>query len=111
MLSSHGYVKVRVGREHPLADPNGYAYEHLLVWVAAGKPRPQNGLTLHHVNGDKTDNRIANLRLLTRSEHGGEHNAARVRDALGRFLPKSSRRLLSLAAETALTKGEAWVGS
>jgi len=25
MLSSQGYVKVRVGREHPLADSNGYA--------------------------------------------------------------------------------------
>lgn len=36
IISSHGYVKVRVGSEHPLADPNGYAYEHLLVWVSAG---------------------------------------------------------------------------
>lgn len=24
MLSDEGYVKVRVGRDHPLADPNGY---------------------------------------------------------------------------------------
>ena len=32
MLSEHGYVKVRVGKDDTLADPNGYAYEHLLVW-------------------------------------------------------------------------------
>jgi hypothetical protein len=31
IISSHGYVKLRVGAEHPLADPNGYAYEHLVV--------------------------------------------------------------------------------
>lgn len=40
LISSHGYVKIRVGKGHPLADPNGYAYEHLLVWVAAGNNRP-----------------------------------------------------------------------
>ena len=37
----HGYIKVRVGTEHPLADPNGYAYEHLVVRCAAGNARPE----------------------------------------------------------------------
>ena len=78
MLSSHGYVKVRVGREHPLADPNGYAYEHLLVWVAAGRSRPGHGELLHHRNEDKTDNRIENLELVTRAQHNAIHNARRA---------------------------------
>lgn len=43
MISAEGYVKIRVGKVHPLADPNGYAYEHLLVWVSAGNPRPPPG--------------------------------------------------------------------
>ena len=54
ILSEHGYSKIRVGIEHPLADPNGYAYEHLMVWVSAGKPRPGPGELLHHRNHDKT---------------------------------------------------------
>ena len=63
--SSHGYTKVRVGKGHPLADPNGYAYEHLVVWVSAGRPRPKSNELLHHKNEDKGDNRLNNLELLT----------------------------------------------
>jgi len=74
MLSDEGYVKVRVGVEHPLADPNGYAYERLVVWCAAGRPRPAPGELLHHKNEHKTDNRLGNLELLTRPEHAAEHH-------------------------------------
>lgn len=86
LLSTGGYVKVRVGQSHPLADPNGYAYEHLLVWVSAGNPLPAPGELLHHDNGDKQDNRIENLKLQTRSEHNAHHNALRGRNELGQFL-------------------------
>ena len=73
IISSHGYVKIRVGKEHPLADPNGYAYEHLVVWVSAGKEPPGDGQIIHHRNEKKTDNRIENLRVCNRSEHGIGH--------------------------------------
>lgn len=95
MLNEDGYVKVRVGADHPLADQNGYAYEHLVVWCAAGRLRPVDGETLHHKNEDKTDNRIGNLELLTRSEHNRRHNAGRQRDARGRLIgTKAAGRLL-----------------
>ena len=85
MLSTDGYVKVRVGVEHPLADPNGYAYEHLLVWCAAGRPHPAEGETLHHGNEDRTDNRLSNLELLTRGKHNATHLATRGRRLNGQF--------------------------
>ena len=90
IMSSHGYVKVRVGQDHPLADPNGYAYEHLLVWVAAGNPPPGPGQTIHHRNEDKTDNRLSNFELLARAEHALHHLAERGRDKAGRFAGASS---------------------
>src|SRR3990167_3611644 len=61
IVSSHGYIKVRVGIEHPLADSNGYAYEHLLVWISSGNRKPSNYETLHHRTGNKKDNRLSNL--------------------------------------------------
>lgn len=76
IISSSGYVKVRVGKTHPLADPNGYAYEHLIVWVSAGNKRPDSDEILHHNNEDKTDNRIENLRLMKRTEHSQMHSSA-----------------------------------
>ncbi len=69
-------MKIRVGEDHPLADPNGYAYEHLLVWISAGHPRPDEGELIHHRNEDKTDNRLQNLTLVHRVEHSKTHQSA-----------------------------------
>jgi len=67
-------VKLRVGKKHPAADGNGYAYEHLIVWMAAGNARPARGMVIHHKNGFKTDNRYENLELRSQIEHAGEHH-------------------------------------
>ena len=86
IISEHGYVKIRVGMTHPLADPNGYAYEHLLVWISSGNKIPTENELLHHKNEVKTDNRIENLKLMQRSDHGKYHITDRERDAAGRLL-------------------------
>lgn len=74
-VSSNGYVKIRAGKHHPLADQNGYAYEHLVVWVSAGNSKPENDEILHHRNEDKTDNRLENLELMKRTDHSKMHHA------------------------------------
>lgn len=93
IISSEGYVKIRVGVEHPLADSNGYAYEHLIVWCSTGQPKPNNNEIIHHKNEDKQDNRIDNLVLLNRTEHNLIHNLEKQRDEKGRF-KKAAGRLL-----------------
>lgn len=85
IISSQGYVRIRVGKDHPLADPNGYAYEHLIVWVSSGRRRPEKDEIIHHENGDKTDNRIQNLSLMSRAKHNSIHNQSKARNEKGQF--------------------------
>ncbi len=90
--TSHGYIAVRVGIEHPHAWGPArlrnfkYAYEHVLVMMdRLGRPLRVDEI-VHHKNGDRTDNRDENLELMTASEHQRHHaDETRERDRLGRF--------------------------
>ena len=71
---AEGYVGVLVGIGHPGADVRGYILEHRLVMqTELGRPLRRDEV-VHHINGSKTDNRIENLVLMTRSEHIQHHH-------------------------------------
>ena len=49
-------------------------YLHNLVWINFyGKPVPK-GYSIHHINGDKTDNRIQNLQCVNSKLHTKFHS-------------------------------------
>lgn len=60
--------------------PNGYGrqiYEHRIILERhLGRKLSSNEVT-HHINGNKLDNRIENLAVLTRAEHIHIHKAAK----------------------------------
>jgi transposase len=67
-----GYVEVyKPG--HPMADGKGYIPEHRLAMSDhLGRVLTPDEV-VHHINGDKTDNRVENLELLSQSHHNELH--------------------------------------
>lgn len=67
----NGYVDI-FEPAHPLARSDGYVSEHRKVaWDSGVLVDPK--MQVHHINGDKQDNRIQNLQVVTASEHASLH--------------------------------------
>ena len=78
---SDGYICVYLPNNHA-ADRGGYVLEHRAVMENHFGRLLSQEEVVHHKNGDKKDNRIENLVVVTRSEHinlhrgnGGKANA------------------------------------
>ena len=73
-----GYKKV-LQPNHPKAGKSGYVSEHILVWEKeTGVTIPPN-CCIHHLNGDKSDNRIENLCMMQHKAHTVFHHTGAKR--------------------------------
>ena len=74
ITDKRGYRYARMSN-HPNANKNGYISEHRFVMSnSIGRPlRPDE--IIHHINGNRSDNQIQNLRIVTRREHVRNHNS------------------------------------
>jgi len=77
IVPEHGYVMIRVGEGHHLADIRGYAYEHRLVAEKMIGRRLEPKEVVHHKNHERWDNRPENLTVYpSAAAHRVEHRTS-----------------------------------
>ena len=74
-----GYIYVYLP-DHPYASADGYVMEHRLVMEKHICRYVLPGEVIHHKNGNRKDNRIENLALMTSSEHMRYHMTQRYKN-------------------------------
>lgn len=98
IINSEGYVMLKKDN-YPGSQKSGYIPEHKYkMEQKIGRILKENEL-VHHINGDKTDNRLENLQLLTRSEHITEHHlgAKRSEEAIKNMKEAQQKKVKNMS--------------
>lgn len=77
-VNHNGYIEIYLPIHHR-ARGNGYVFEHILIAESGiGRKLKENEI-VHHINDDKKDNRLLNLKVMDRGDHTTLHAKERRR--------------------------------
>lgn len=92
MTTDHGYVTVRIKKSE--RHPKGYQLEHRLVMEQHLGRELYEGENVHHLNGDRSDNRLENLELWSTAQPAGQRVVDKIswaKDFLSQYGYKTVR--------------------
>lgn len=81
LVTQNGYVLL-YKPDHPNARPSGWIFEHVFVMANHLSRKLTKAENVHHVNGDRTDNRLENLELWNTHQPKGQRVDQKVEWAL-----------------------------
>lgn len=80
-ISSNGYMRLHKPG-HPMADKLGWVKEHRYIAYEAGLlTGPQDRRQVHHKDGNKLNNSLSNLEVISQSDHMKIHASKKYLDA------------------------------
>jgi hypothetical protein len=68
IANQDGYIRA-LAKDHPFTRKYHYIFEHVMVMERHLGRRLEATECVHHVDGDRTNNALENLQLMTKSEH------------------------------------------
>jgi uncharacterized protein (DUF1330 family) len=80
-----GYILIRIPNRDKNSTGKGYELKHRLVMAKHLKRPLLRSEIVHHINGNKSDNRIKNLKVMTQSEHAKQDYLLRTKNKLGQL--------------------------
>lgn len=94
-----------VVRNHPNAIKYGYVLHHRIIMENHLQRLLSKNEVVHHINGDKLDNRIENLKLMNANEHVKLHGAIKGRKYVDLKCPNCDKIFSKQHNHTHLVKG------
>ena len=96
------YISIKAPKDHPFKTTEGLILEHRYVWEQHNNAILLPCGNVHHINGNKKDNRIENLQAMTHAQHLSLHKS----------VDKSNRRCKICNGKTYFTRNrEMWHGN